>query len=133
MNNNHGGQRDGAGRPAHKPFVPKGEQVPPAKPDDLGEFASRVWDDAVQALPHILRPLDYGILRLACESFQLAMTAKDEKIRLQASRAFESLGRQIGLTPSSRRTVKPFEEIEPIDDDAAFNEWMKRGGLRGKS
>ncbi|MEQ1904762.1 MAG: hypothetical protein ABL888_11295 [Pirellulaceae bacterium] len=124
----HGGKRDGAGRPVHKPFVPKGEQVPPAKPDDLGEFASRVWDDAVVALPHVLRPLDYGILRLACEAFQIAMTVEDAKVRLQAMRAFESHARQIGLTPSSRKTVKPCDDEQQPDDDQ-FNQWMRKGGL----
>lgn len=124
-----GGKRPNAGRPSEKCQTKvKGDQGPPKKPSDLGEWSSRVWDDAVAALPHILRPLDYAILRVACEAFQMAMTDEDPKVRLQAMRAFESHARQIGLTPSSRRIVKPVDEVESHENDP-FVEFMRKGGL----
>lgn len=126
-----GGARPGSGRPSEKSQTKiKGDQSPPQKPDDLGEYASQIWDEAVKALPHVLRPCDYGILRLCCEAFQLAMTDPSSKVRISAMRVYESHAGKIGLTPHSRRIVKPVDEIE-TDDNDPFNEWMKRGGLNG--
>lgn len=125
-----GGARQGSGRPSEKSQVKlKGEQLPPKKPDDLnGEHANALWDEAVVALSHVLRPVDFAILRLACEAFELAMTDGCPKVRLSASRAFEAMARQIGLTPSSRRVIKPVdgEQSEEVDPLA---KWMERGGL----
>ena len=124
-----GKKQNGGGRPSEKSQTkPKGEQSPPVKPDDLiGVYANQLWDEAVKSLEHVLRPIDFAILRLACHAFETAMTDEDPKVRLSAQRVFESHGRQIGLTPSSRRIVKPVDAVEETDTE--FDDWLKRGGM----
>lgn len=125
-----GGKRPGSGRPSEKTQTKvRGKQEPPVKPADMeGVYANQIWDQAVEALPHILRPVDYGILRMACEAFELAMTSEDEKVRLSAMRAYESCANKIGMTPHSRRIVKPVDNEEP-EQISPLDDWLQRGAL----
>jgi len=111
----------------------RGEQTPPEIPTDLeGSHAIALWQQAVTDLPHCLRQADFAILRLACETYQRAMdgfAAGDEKSALAATRLYNNLAREIGLTPSARRIVKPAPGEKQEMDDDAFEQWLARGGL----
>lgn len=108
-----------------------GEQGLPVLPTDMtGVHAVALWNEAIDSLPHVLQRLDFAVLRLCCESYQLAMDClsdpKQRKLATSAMSRFESLARQIGLTPHSRRIIKPIE-VETVDDEE-FSEWLE-GGL----
>jgi phage terminase small subunit len=55
--------------------------------------------------------------------------AGESKEASNVSRTFESLAAKIGLTPSSRRVVKPVETSDDDQDGDAFAEWLKKGRL----
>lgn len=135
------GAKGGGGRPSETAQLElKGGNQPPTKPEAMkGEHAIRMWDLALEALPHVLREVDGPILRLACESYQramdcfalLALDPLDDKAHTMAVSAitkFDALAKTLGLNPHSRRVIKPAadEKSKSTDD---FSEWMKRGGL----
>jgi len=124
------------GRPSVANQLPtQGEQKPPTLPSDLtGEHAIALWRQAVQDLPHALRQCDFAILRLTCEAYQKAMDAfssGDEKTALASSRLFGTLAKEIGLSPSSRRVVRPAPTDEKQEPDE-FDKWLSRRGLSGR-
>lgn len=141
MAGHKGTKPTGSGRPSEtRQIRVRGDQIPPKAPADLGPHAKRVWDLAVGSLPDVLRPLDEPILRMCCEAYQSAMDLKAKMDRsrkfnssihgamCRAMRLFESHAKQIGLTPSSRRVVKPVEPGEQ-DEVSPFEEFLKQGGL----
>jgi phage terminase small subunit len=110
----------------------KGDQGLPEKPAGLGEYASAMWDLAIESLPHVLRKIDGPILRLACEAYQqaaLAFEADDLSAALKASKTFDQLSQKIGLSPSARRVVKPVASVDKkiASEVSEFELWMKRG------
>ena len=128
---NRGGARPGAGRPAETEQLPiKGEQRPPEKPDGLRQYASELWDLAVESLPHVLRPVDVAVLRLCCEAYQMAMDCVADpdmkKEAISAMTKFDSLAKQIGLTPHSRRVIKPAASEKQTEDPLKV--WRDRAG-----
>ena len=114
-----------------------GLQSPPIMPDDLvGEHAVGLWREAVEALPHVLRPIDYATLRLACMAYQRALDlldAADDKQAAAMMRVFESLGAKLGLHPHARRIVKPVagEESAEAAESLKFEKWLSKG--RGRA
>jgi len=123
-----------SGRPSVESQIKTlGAQEPPKMPADLkGRFAKQLWKQAVEDLGHVLRPVDFAVLKLCCQSFEMSQTSEDEKVRLSAMRMFASLSHKIGLDPSSRRVVKPApSEVEPSEPDP-FQQWLDRGGLNGR-
>lgn len=122
-----------SGRPSVKTsLLVHGSQEPPKVPADLkGKHARALWGLAVRQLPHVLRLVDAAILRVACESFQAAVVARalgDDRTANANIRSFLGAARELGLTPSARRVVRPVEGSEP-DADELFKDWVKRGGL----
>lgn len=131
---NRGGARPGAGQPEiKKQLKVEGAQSPPKMPRGLRPHAKKVWELAVDSLPHVLRPLDEPALRLCCEAYQMAMDAienDDSKAFVSAFTKFEAMAGKIGLTPHSRRTIKPADDgKDDKDTEDPFEVWKTRGGL----
>lgn len=122
-----------SGRPSEKEQLPiRGKAEPPKMPKGMGEHAQHVWKLAVESLPHVLRPLDEPVLRLCCECYQLAMDglkAGDTKTFLVAVAKYELTANKIGLTPHSRRVIKPVSTTEVTKEESPFDSWFNRGGL----
>ena len=120
-----------SGRPSERSQIEvHGVQSPPSKPSDLvGVHANELWDIAVESLSHVLRPIDFAILRQCCEVYELFRTTDDLKTKLSASRLFVNLSKQIGLDPSSRRVIKPAKDPKPEPEKDPFDAWLERGGL----
>ena len=124
----------GSGRPSEtRQLKLHGEQGLPVLPADMtGVHAVELWELAITSLPNVLVKLDFAVLRLCCESYQLAMDCladpKQRKLATSAMSRFESLARQIGLTPHSRRIIKPVD-VETVDENDPYNDWLNRGGL----
>jgi len=122
-----------SGRPSVKNQLEvKGDQSPPEMPDDMSEIAKEVWQLAVESLPHVLRPVDGPILRLACESYASAVelfAAGESKQAVAAARGYEQLASKLGLHPSARRVVRPVEESKSDDDSDIVAKLLRRGGL----
>jgi phage terminase small subunit len=123
-----------SGRPSEKhQLVVLGEQSPPPMPSDLiGDHAQELWAKATESLAHVLRGIDYAILKQCCQAFQIGQDAFEKgnaKLALAAFRQYENHAKQIGLTPSSRRIVKAVQEPAESQSDAAVKSWLARGGL----
>lgn len=122
-----------SGRPSEKEqLLIKGKQEPPKMPKGLRPHAAMVWKLAVDSLPHVLRPLDEPVLRLCCEAYQLAMDALEAgetKTFLVAVAKFDLTAGKIGMTPHSRRVIKPVSAKELANEETPFDAWFNRGGL----
>ncbi|HMO13035.1 MAG TPA: hypothetical protein PKA83_02810 [Pirellulaceae bacterium] len=105
-------------------------------PKDLkGKHAQELWQVAIKSLAHVLQKPDFAILKQSCQSYQMGQEAQEAgnaKLALAAFRLYESHAKQIGLTPSSRRVVKPISEPEQTGNDL-FSQWLKSGGLKEHS
>lgn len=137
-----GEKSNGSGRPSvAKQAKVIGDPKPPKMPDGLGEHAAYCWRLACDSLPHILRGVDEMYLRGCCEAYGHAMEMmaalstqpldKDVHTMAMASwRIFDTYARQIGLTPSSRRIVKPADDAkEEAAVKSDYQVWAQRGGL----
>ena len=125
------GAKGGGGRPSEtQQLQTRGDQVPPPVPDDLrGDYARRLWELAITELPHVLRPVDEPVLRLAAVSYQLAMdslAANEHKTFVSAVTKFDALAKQVGLNPHCRRVIKPCAENQ---GDDPLEQWIAAGGL----
>lgn len=81
---------------------------------------------SLEDLPRILRQCDLAILRLRGEAYQAAMDAYeagDDRKELAAARGFMAVAKELGLSPSARRIVKP-APIEKKEFD--FQKWLTR-------
>jgi phage terminase small subunit len=131
---------NGSGRPSEKEQIDlrSGNEPPQLPPDMTGPHAIEMWKLAVESLPHVLRKVDGPVLRLCCESYQLAMDSlallavdqqneKASRTYISAVTKFDALANRIGLNPSSRRIVKPAKG--EATGEGEFDEWLKRGNL----
>ena len=122
-----------SGRPSNKAQIKiKGPQNPPTEmPVGLNADGMRVWDLAIESLPHVLRPVDGPALELACLAFQTAVdcyhNGEQDKGTTHA-RAYLAIADKLGLHPASRNIVRPVEEIKGDDDDIVAR-LLARGGL----
>ena len=122
-----------SGRPSETAqLTTKGGQSVPEMPADLGPHAQKVWQLACEHLPHVLTTLDEPILRLCAEAYQAAMDlrgqpGKESKF-IAACGKFDALASRLGLTPHSRRVIKPIAE-DQATEETDYDEWFKRGGL----
>ncbi|ANC31441.1 phage terminase small subunit P27 family [Isoptericola dokdonensis] len=123
----HGG-RDAAGNPVDsggRPIAPTRDftRRAPDKPSDLSDDASWIWDLITSELEHVelLKPLDGGSLRVACETYarwkeavrfrlergllsknsQGVVTAPWVGIEERASKDFRAWCAEFGLTPAA--------------------------------
>ena len=106
-----------SGRPEVKfQLAVKGPQAVPEMPPELDgkPHAKAVWQLAVEALPHVLRPLDGPILTASCLAFQTAIemdsspVKKDQRAAASYFRLFEILASR-NLLRTHRETYRKSE------------------------
>jgi phage terminase small subunit len=123
-----------SGRPSNKAQIKiKGPQSPPTEiPSCLDENGMRVWDLAIESLPHVLRPVDGPALQLACLAFQSAVHAYDSGDQREGNtqaRTYLAIADKLGLHPASRNIVRPADEPKGGEDDDIVAKLLARGGL----
>jgi len=121
-----------SGRPRAEQTEVLGSKTPPKKPNDLsGDYASACWDKAIEQMGHCIREVDGPLLRLACEAYQRSMDLRDDgddNGARKESQVYLQLAKELGLTPSSRRVVKP--PAGKAFESTPFDNWLtKRGNL----
>jgi phage terminase small subunit len=135
------GAKGGGGRPSEtSQLALRGGNEPPKKPDGLrGEFANRLWDLAIESLPHVLRKVDEPALEQCCIAYQRvkemdAILAGDHlnkeahNMMVSAMTKFDSLAKSLGLNPHSRRVIKPADGEQAEKKEDAFEQFLKRSG-----
>jgi phage terminase small subunit len=122
-----------SGRPSNRSQIRiEGPQCPPEMPDDLCVDAQEVWELAVAALPHVLRPVDGPALKLACVCYAHAINAfknGDGKHGAAVAKAYIAIADKLGLHPASRNIIRPVEQSKGGEDDDIVAKLLARGGL----
>lgn len=132
-----GTPRDSGGRPVEAPVNFTREA--PAKPADMSEDASWLWDRVVEQMTTVglLKPLDAAALEVACETFARwreavrfrqahALLSKNSQgtvaapwigIEERASKDFRAWCAEFGITPAAEKNLR----AESGADDPANN------------
>jgi phage terminase small subunit len=122
-----------SGRPSNRSQIKiEGPQHAPEMPLDLSDDAQEVWRLAVEALPHVLRPVDGPALKLACVCYAHAIHAfaqGDSKHGAAVAKAYIALADKLGLHPASRNIIRPIEEPKGGENDDIVAKLLARGGL----
>ncbi len=122
-----------SGRPSNKAQIKiMGPQSPPDMPHDLCDVAREVWELAVEALPHVLRPVDGPALKLACVCYAHALRSfksGDGKQGASVAKTYIAIADKLGLHPASRNIIRPADEPKGGEDDDIVARLLARGGL----
>lgn len=116
---------DSGGRPVKE--APNLVRGIPAKPEDLSDAASEMWDQVIQQLQTtgILKPLDTYALQMACESYAMWREAREFRqqhgvlgknsqgvvvaayirVEVEAQKQFRAWCSEFGFTPAAENNL----------------------------